>query len=91
MASGFFRRQVPWLVYPKEGGSYLPAPFVFIVYSGLDARGINTEALLTPPSMKGAQAYCPRCKVEYLREEGRCSSCDGIPLVSRRQGDVLPG
>lgn len=50
----------------------------------LDARGINPEALLAQPRMEGALAYCPRCKLEYLREEGGCSSCDGVRLIPRR-------
>lgn len=50
----------------------------------LEARGVNPDGLLAPPTMEGALSYCPRCNVEYLREEGGCSSCDGVPLIPKR-------
>jgi len=48
----------------------------------LDTRGIFPETLLTPPPLEGALAYCPRCRGEYLRDEGGCSNCEGVPLIS---------
>lgn len=42
--------------------------------------GIDADALLAPPPRdnSGACAYCPRCRSQFSRADGRCSR--GIPL-----------
>lgn len=53
----------------------------------LEVRGVRAVALLAPPPMQGARAYCPRCREEYLRDEGGCSACEGVPLIPRGDGE----
>jgi hypothetical protein len=44
------------------------------------AAGLDADALLAPPPRdnSGACAYCPRCRSQFTRADGRCSH--GIPL-----------
>jgi len=44
------------------------------------AAGLDADALLAPPARdnSGACAYCPRCRSQFTRADGRCPR--GIPL-----------
>jgi len=46
----------------------------------LKTRGIQIPPLLAAPTTPDIQAYCPRCKAEYLRE-GQCLDCRGVRLI----------
>jgi hypothetical protein len=52
-------------------------------------RGVNMEALLTPPLRQDASSasYCPRCESEYAVREGECADCTGVRLCPFEQGE----
>jgi hypothetical protein len=52
----------------------------------LAADGLTVEGLLAPPAPdgRGSCSYCPRCRDQFVRAEGRCPQ--GVPLRPLRRG-----
>lgn len=49
----------------------------------LTTAGIDWDELDQPPERDcDAQAYCPRCLSQFVRQTGQCDACGGVPLVA---------
>lgn len=49
----------------------------------VQANGIDVEQLLGPdePLDATCRSYCPRCRCQFVMDDGRCETCGGIPLI----------
>jgi hypothetical protein len=45
--------------------------------------GLDPAKLAAPPeaSDPSHQSYCPRCGAQFVRAEGTCADCGGLPLL----------